>query len=153
MATMAFRDAVLATDGLNDAYHPGLQALRSVDRQRITCARPRDLTGSVNLDAALSDALPNDPRWDYGVGVSKRQHSESVVWIEVHPASSRHIQAVLRKFSWLRQWLAGSAPLLNRMPAKFVWVASGRVAIPANTPQRRRLSASGIHFAGRHYEL
>lgn len=150
---MSFRDAVLATDALNGAYHPGLRALRSVDRERITCARPHDLTGSVNLDAALADVLPNSPRWDYGVGVSKRQRSESVVWIEVHPASSRHVQDVLRKLSWLKQWLAGSAPLLNQMPAKFVWVASGRVALPANTPQRRRLSASGIHFAGRRFEL
>jgi hypothetical protein len=150
---MGFKQAVLATEALSDAYRPGLQALRNVDHAKIQCADPRSLTGSVNLDEALSQSHPNDPRWDYGIGLRKRGRSEHVIWIEVHPASSRHVQEVLSKLSWLRQWLVSSAPLLSRIPAAYVWLASGKVALSRGSPQRRRLAAAGIHFAGRRYGL
>ena len=148
---MGFQEAVVATEGLTNAYQRGLQALRRADRDRIRSSRPRNLTGSVNLDEALSETRPNDPRWDYGIGVRKARHSEVVVWIEVHPASSHHIQDVLDKLAWLKQWFVASAPRLNRMPKKYVWVASGSVHLPRH--QRRRLAAQGIHFAGRQYKV
>lgn len=150
---MKFQHAVVGTEGLRDAYRPGLRALRRLDRGRIRCASPRNLTGSVNLDEALSQSHPNDPRWDYGIGTRKPQHSEIAVWIEVHPASSHHIQGVLAKLAWLKRWLVSSAPRLNRMPKKYVWVASGSVRLPRHSQQRRRLAAQGIHFAGRQYKV
>lgn len=110
------------------------------------------MCGSVNLDEALSGSHSQERRWDYGIGIPGSP-GESVVWIEVHPASSRHVRDVLDKLSWLKGWLDSSAPRLRELPAKYVWVASGKVAIPRNSPQRRRLSARGLHFAGRRYEL
>ena len=150
---MTFRDAVTGTNGLTHAYRDGLQALKATDRPRIRCADPRKLTGSVDLDHALSDSHPNDPRWDYGIGVRNRRRSEVVIWVEVHPASSRHIQNVLDKLSWLRRWLASSAPLLDQLPRRFVWVASGKVALPRDSQQRRRLAAEGISLIGQRLSL
>ncbi len=151
---MHFRNAVEKTEGLADAYRPGLQALKNVDRSRIECRNTRNLTGSVDLDKALLDSHPNDPRWDYGVGIRKSASADCVMWIEVHPASSSHIQDVLDKLAWLKSWLASSAPLLEKLPAenggarKYVWVASGSVHLPPNSPQRKKLAAKGLHLAG-----
>jgi len=145
---MRFKRAVENTQGLEQAYRPGLQALQRGDRSRILCRDSHMVTGSVNLDCALATILPDDPRWDYGVGVIARTPSETVVWIEVHPASSHHVDEVLRKLIWLKNWLRTDAPQLGAMPREFVWIASGQVAMQANSPQRRRLAAKGLRFAG-----
>jgi hypothetical protein len=150
---MRFRTAVEATEGLGAAYRPGLQALRNSDRDKIRCTNTWRLAGSVDLDRALSSSRPNDPRWDYGIAVSRSRDSDTVTWAEVHPASSTHLQAVLNKFAWLQQWLTASAPLLRKISVEYVWVASGRVHIPNNSPHRKRLSAEGIRFVGRLLQL
>ncbi len=150
---MRFKDAVEKTDDLAEAYESGLQALKSIDRRRIQCQNPRDLTGSVDLDGALRDSHPNDPRWDYGIGVRETRGSDRVIWIEVHPASSSHIQDVLSKFRWLRQWLTSSASWLNRLSAEYVWIASGSVRLPKNSPQRKKLAAQGIRFEGNRLQV
>jgi hypothetical protein len=146
---MRFREAVEQTEGLAEAYRRGLGALQKIDRGRIQCRNTRNLAGSVNLDEALADSHPNDPRWDYGIGIRNNRGSDRVTWVEVHPASSSHVQDVLDKFAWLRRWLASSAPLLNGILAEYVWVASGSVHIPPDSPQRRRLALQGIRFAGK----
>ena len=150
---MSFRDAVVATQGLANAFRAGLQALRRTDRGRINCTSPRNLTGSVDLDGALSHSHAHDPRWDYGIGLREGRRREVVIWVEVHSASSSHIEEVLNKLSWLKRWLRSSAPLLNQMPKEYVWVASGRVALSASSRQRRQLASRGIRFAGKRLEL
>jgi hypothetical protein len=150
---MSFQSAVARTEALRGAYRDGLQALKRVDREKIRCANSRDLTGSVNLDEALADSHPNDPRWDYGIGVRKARGAGHVVWVEVHPATSHGAAEVCEKHSWLMKWLESSAPLLSAMTGRCVWVASGKVAIPPHSPHRRRLAAQGIHFAGRTLDL
>lgn len=145
---MGFRDAVAATAELKDAYRSGLQAIRTRDRDRIHCGSPRRLSGSVDLDTALRDSHPSDPRWDYGIGLRIGGKAERVSWVEIHPASSEHVQEVLEKLAWLRAWLRASAPRLNEMAQEYVWVASGRVRLPPNAPKRRRLAAQGLRFAG-----
>jgi hypothetical protein len=137
---MRFKQAVENTRGLEQAYRRGLQAIQSRDTGRIPCHESRMVTGSVNLDDALAAVLPNDPRWDYGVGVTAQTTSETIVWIEIHPASSHHVDEVLHKLDWLKDWLRTRAPQLDVMPREFVWVASGQVALQANSPQRRKLA-------------
>jgi hypothetical protein len=150
---MLFRDAVEATADVAQAYLPGLQALERVDRARIHCARPRLLAGSVNLDKALSASCPRDERWDYGIGIRKTRASDGAIWVEVHPASSRHIQEVLEKFRWLKQWLASAAMRLEQITDGYVWVASGSVALQPSSPQRRIIAAHGIRFVGERLHL
>jgi len=150
---MDFRDAVTRTQGLEGAYRAGLQALRRADRARIDCTRPDSLTGSFDLDSALALSHPDAARWDYGIGVRNGRGRETVTWMEVHPATSRGAEEVCRKHRWLTQWLEASAPLLRKLPREFVWVASGNVHIPLNSPHRRRLASQGVRFAGRTLHL
>jgi hypothetical protein len=144
--TSAFNRAIQATPRLAGAYRPGLRALRTVDRERVSCRDGRRLTGSINLEEAVRASHPSAKRWDYGIGIKAK--TNHVVWVEVHPASSKHIQDVIGKLSWLREWLKTEAPALRRLPPIFVWVASGRVAIPPTSAQRRTVAKAGIHFAG-----
>lgn len=150
---MIFRDAVEQTDSIADCYRPGLQALREADRNRIECSETRRLAGSVDLDAALRPSHPNDPVWDYGIGWNENADADSVIWLEVHPANAGHVDEVLSKLEWLRTWLSETAPLCRRMPGMFVWVASGAVALPQNSPQRKKIAARGLHFAGQRLKL
>jgi hypothetical protein len=147
----AFERAVLKTQCLAGAYRNGLQAVRTGDCQRITCQDGRLLTGSVDVDQALLASHANDNRWDYGIGVKNK--SEHVAWVEIHPASSSHIQEMIDKLEWLRHWLRSEAPLLRQLTPYFVWVASGKVALTPNSPQRRRVAQAGIHFAGERIEV
>ena len=143
---ITFRNAVTQTPALQNAYQKGLHGLERADRKRIDPENPDDITGSLNLDATLMSTYPNEHRWDYGVGVRKRGRSEYVVWVEVHSAATAHgADEVCRKHRWLKQWLTASAPLLKRMTDQYVWIASGKVAIPKNCPQRRRLASQGIY--------
>ena len=151
---MKFEQAVRECQEIAFAFQPGLQALRPMDRSHIFCGKPRRLSGSIDLDFALSFDLPNATRWDYGIGVRCRQADDNVIWIEVHPASSTgEIKIVLAKLKWLKDWLAENAPELLSISGHYVWIATGTVAFPANSPQRRQLAAAGIQFVGSRYEI
>lgn len=143
---MDFETAVRRTPHLGDCFRPGLQALRATDRSRVRAARPRRVRGIVDLDAALSAELPDEPRWDYGIGLPEGQNSDRAVWVEVHPASSHHVDEVISKHRWLRSWLNSEAPELERISRHYVWLASGAVALTAGSLQRKRVAQAGILF-------
>jgi hypothetical protein len=126
-----FAHAVLRTACLAGALRDGLQAVRAKDRQRITCRDGRLLTGSVDVDQTMEPSHPDANRWDYGIGVTN--DTERIVWVEIHPASSLHVEEVIAKLRWLRGWLKSEAPLLHKFAAEFVWVASGKVALIPNS--------------------
>ena len=151
---MTFREAVeAAPHPVNGAYHPGKRALENRHRNLVTCAEPRRLTGSIDLDSALRQepAHAQAPRWDYGLGYRATNGPERAVWIEVHSATTKEVSAVLRKLQWLRDWLNGNAEQLCQMTnltcsnIRFVWIASSGVKIPPNSPQARRLNQSAIN--------
>jgi len=150
---MGFKRAVENTPSIAEAYRPGLQAMEKEHRDHVAPPDTRLLTGSINLDRALATAMPNAPRWDYGVGLKTRTQSEKAIWIEVHPASSNHIDGILAKLGWLKGWLRTDAPRLKAMPAEFVWIASGRVSLPPHSPQRRKIAGQGLRFGGERYTL
>jgi hypothetical protein len=145
---------VKENEAVKDSFQPGLKALESVDRKSISSKEPRYLRGSINLDKALKKTHPNDPRWDYGIAVrTDQEEDDRVVWVEVHPASSNHVDEVIRKHQWLKCWLSKSAPLLQEFETEFVWVSSGKVTLPGGSPQRRRVALCGIRFAGERLEI
>ena len=153
---MRFKAAVEATDSIAAAYRAGLQAVPGVDRARMTVNDTARLGGSVNLDAALSGAQPNAPRWDYGVGWKMSNARDNVIWIEVHPASTSNVKEMVAKVDWLRLWLRDDAPDLDRLTRRkpaFVWIASGAVHIPKNSPQFRRLAGAGIRYPCKHLTI
>jgi hypothetical protein len=143
---MSFQKAVKATPAIAHHYKRGLQALPREHRSSVRTSDPRRLDGSVDLDEALRAAKPNDPRWDYGVGLKARGRSAQAFWIEPHPASSLHVNPVLGKLRWLREWLKHDAPALYQLKARYIWLATGRVALPTNSPQRRAIAAEGLEL-------
>lgn len=77
---LTFRDAVASTpEPVASAWQPGLQALGS-DSERVRCSNTRQLTGSIALDTVLQEQYPNEPRWDYGIGV-RRSEREVALWM------------------------------------------------------------------------
>lgn len=151
---MKFREAVSNTPALKDAYCPGLQALKRGDAVHITCPQPRNLAGSVDVDSALGEIYPNEPRWDYAIGIKYNMTSDRVIWIEVHPASSTgEVNTVIAKLNWLKCWANDAAPDLLSLTREYVWVATGSVAFSQGSPQRKRLASEGIRFAGSQYAI
>lgn len=143
---MTFQDAVRRTPSIREHYRAGLGALKERDRKRVYCPKSRHLSGSVDLDVALREVFPRHARWDYAIGVSVKGRAHQVTWLEVHPASSLHVDEVLDKLRWLREWMRADAQVLSRLQARFVWLASGSVAFASNSPQRRKIAQQGLLF-------
>lgn len=131
----------------------GLKAIKREHRAAIKPKATRRLTGSVDMDAALSTALPHDHRWDYGVGLLlPDKKTEIAIWIEVHPATTGEVDRILSKLNWLKarlkQYVAlgkltDKAKENNVQPYYWLPTDSG-VHIHAHMPQARKLAARGI---------
>ena len=155
---MSFEEAVRAAPApVEGAYRSGKRALAGTYRSRVTCSEPRRLTGSIDLDSALSGepGYANAPRWDYGIGYKPRRSPERAIWVEVHPASTSNVGEVISKLNWLRTWLRENTPQLASLtiadgPIRpFVWMATAAVHIPRNSPQARRLNTAGLDMPRR----
>ena len=147
-----FDDAVRQTPDVDGALRAGIQALSPSHRRQVRVKNARRLRGSIDVDKALSGSMPNAPRWDYGIGLSGSR-DDRAVWVEFHPASSSHVDDILKKHAWLRGWLRDRAPLLSHLPREFKWVATGGVALRPGSPQRHRAAAAGIRFCGSHLAI
>lgn len=150
---MTFKESVRATKQLTNAYRRGLQALRESDRNRLSCATPRRLRGSIDLDSHLAATQLQATRWDYGIGLRHDDTKDRVIWLEVHPASSGHVSEILDKLRWLRDWLRDSAPRLNALPREFVWVSSGPVHLQQGSRQARILASNGMRHPVSHLRI
>ena len=139
---MTFRDAIDACPELKGQGRAGTKALGS-NAKHVRVTAP---TGSLDIDEALRPHLPQDHRYDYGIGLPARgrRKDERVVWVEVHSAYTSEVSRVLKKQDALARWLRTHAPDLNRMTTRYVWVPSGRVRIPKRTPQYRQLAKSRV---------
>ena len=150
---MRFKNAVSAAPKpISQSYRPGKTALKSAHRPLVDCHDTQRLTGSVDLDSALAkqSAHSDKSRWDYGLGYRPPQGSECAVWIEVHPAHTSEVKAVVGKVKWLRNWLKNEAGRLKILTGaapnvpSYVWIATAGVHITRNSPQARNLSANGL---------
>lgn len=147
---MSFKADMVGALG-NGAFRKGLGALKPVDAGHVSCAHPRELAGSADVDAALAATLPNVHRWDYVVGKTVGKVI-TAHWIEVHPASStKNITEVERKLAWLSGWLNGNP--LGRYRRDVVWVASGKSTYNTRSPAIKALAAQGCRFVGGHLTL
>jgi len=150
---MSFRLAVESTPVFREHFREGLQAVLARDRGRLRCSRPRRLRGSVNIEEALSSGQPDEPRWDYAIGIESLDN-DTAIWLEVHPASStRHVGEVLRKLGWLTTWVQRDAPALWQLPRRFVWLATGRVAFRSGSPHTYRVAQKGLLFRAGQLDL
>jgi hypothetical protein len=142
----AFQKAVSDTPDLGKhAYHAGFKALTAAHRKRIQQGEARIL-GSINLDGALCQRYPNEPRWDYGIGIQKGS-KPFAIWVEVHPASTSNVSEVLSKLRWLKEWLSSRATQLHALtpPQRaYHWIATDGVHITPNSPEARQLAQAGL---------
>lgn len=146
---MSFKTIVKTIPHLANSYCDGLQALRSSDGARVICRQTRRLRGSVNLDEALKQVCPNDPRWDYGIGWKANSGNEETIWIEFHDANSSHVNAVIQKANWLKDWLGSRAPALwtmTRTDGGLVWISTDGVSLQRNSRQAKQLAYAGVSF-------
>lgn len=147
---MSFKTDVTQVLGA-DAFRKGLGALRQTDAAHVSAQRPRDITGSAEVDASLAAALPNAARWDYVVGRTQGNVHQTH-WIEVHPASAgKNVHEVEKKLAWLMAWLRANP--LAMYPRDVVWIASGKSAFNARSPGIKALAAKGCRFVGGHLHL
>lgn len=149
-----FEANVRACAALSEHYQVGLQALRQADRRHIQVSKPRQLTGSVDVDSALALTLPNDPRWDYAIGHRvPGDGRETVHWIEVHPASDAEVNAIEAKLDWLVNWVIRHAAALSAMRRRYVWVSSGNTHLTHTAPSLKRLAQRGLKHVGSRYTI
>lgn len=143
---MTFKEAVSTVRGLRDSCLEGLGAIENSHTGLIRCGDPRQLRGSLNLDWELRTYYPNAARWDYGVAASAQTGGERIFWIEVHPASSGHVDQILSKHRWLMEWLANDGRALRDCSSRheFHWVGTGRAFPPGTGPGMRRVAQAGI---------
>jgi hypothetical protein len=148
---MSFASDCDAIPELIGASRPGLQALNPQDRVHVSKKLSTILTTGIDLDAALKVSQPKQARWDYGVA-ERRDGKEIVHWIELHPAQGGHcISQMQGKVAWLSAWLRGKP--LAAYPRVVVWVAAGKSAFNARSPELRSLAQAGLRFAGGHYSI
>ena len=145
-STNPFQQAVSDTPDLGgDAYCPGLRALTDEHRERVEPGEVKIL-GSVNIEETLHRRYPNEPHWDYAIGVQKG-NMPYAVWLEVHPASTSNVSEVLSKLRWLKEWLSSQATQLHALtpPQRaYHWIATNGVHVVPNSPQARQLAQAGL---------
>ncbi len=158
------RRSAFATSAISAGLQPqsGKSAVPQTYRPMIEAATGIKLTESVDIDAAFAVAEPNDPRWDYGVGVEAGQQ-ERAYWVEPHPASSTsEVDRMLKKVAWLQNKLkqssfAGLDKLTKATRATgqtaFIWTYSGDNRIPRDSQLARRLQREGLTMPCRKIEL
>jgi len=156
---MTFKKAVESAEPpLNTACQPGLQALSRKHAAKIQCTRDAGatITGSIDIDSALKSAQfhASANRWDYGVGYKQTRSSESAIWVEVHGAVSDEVGTLVRKVTWLKNYLKQYAPELWQLTTnspdnlRFVWLGTKSVHLSKNSPDYRRMAQAGITLAG-----
>ena len=146
---MNFKQAIEVTPGLENAYMPGLRALRSADRPHIDPAVPRCLTGSVDIDSALQRIEPHANRWDFAIAYKHANRTaEYVYWVELHTASDSEVKVVIKKALWLQTWLKMEGKPLSKFECEIVWVSSGATTFTLSAPQKKQMAQAGLRHRG-----
>jgi hypothetical protein len=145
---MKFRTAVECTDGIAAYLKNGLNALSNAHQNSIIAPKPKRITGSVNIDAALQSAYPHGNRWDYAIGYYISNQDDKAFFVEFHKATVDEVSRVLLKKQWLESWMRGKR-LDNLQPKRFVWVSAGGIKIPKNSYHRRNINKHGLQLVRR----
>ena len=102
----------------------------------------------MDIDSAVKDLYPEENRWDYAIG-----YDDKVCFVEVHPASTREVETMLKKLSWLKQWLKNKAPKLSSMEKTqepYIWLSTKSTHILPNSRYSKKLSKFGIKITSNH---
>lgn len=131
--------------------------MKGKDRGLVVCEGGSNISCSVDIDAHFSTAEASSPRWDYGLGVVSG--AEYAVWIEVHPANStKEVDAVIRKFAWLKEKLGRedfrrlrelTSLADGRKTKAFQWIVTGRCSFRAGSKEEKKLATHGLSLPQR----
>jgi hypothetical protein len=143
--TTPVRGALLPTSTLLPQVRDGLGAVNQADHGCIDVALQTEFADSLDLDAALESAHPQEPRWDYLLG---HRPSALVIALEPHSARRGEVSTVIAKRKAAREQLRPHLKPSARIAGWF-WVASGRLHFADTETVRRRLDQNGITFVGR----
>ena len=145
---MKFSVAVQDTPELARHLHSDLDALDRAHLSRIVVSPQKRLCGSVNIDDALRQSLPNAHRWDYAIGYRVTNKVDRTFYAEFHRAEPGEVPNVSRKKDWLDEWIKGNA--MARLEDRvFAWVSAGPIRFPPNSPVRRVISSRGLRLVRR----
>lgn len=133
-----------AKSSLLNHVRDGLAALHKSHKPYVAAGLRESFADSLDLDAALAAAYPNDHRWDYLLGHAA---SGQVIGLEPHSAKTDQVSVVIRKRQAARQQLA-SHLRAGKGIAGWCWVASGETQFLALDKVRLQLAQNGILFIG-----
>jgi hypothetical protein len=146
---VTFKEAVETTHHLENAWKPGLQALRAEDRPHIEPEDTRRLTGSADIDTALVKICSHANRWDFGIGYQHTDRKDEMIyWTELHTASDSQVKVVIAKVQWLLAWLKGQGKCPATFERDIVWVSSGATTFTLTSPQKKAMAAAGLRHVG-----
>jgi hypothetical protein len=140
---MKFNAAVIGTPELSLHLQIQLNALSKAHQNSIIVNNLKKITGSLNIDVALQSSNPHDNRWDYAIGYLINSNEDKGFFVEFHKAIVDEVNIVIKKKQWLVTWMRGKQ-IDNLLQKVFVWVSSGGINIPENSPQRRIINMNGI---------
>lgn len=139
MNTSRLKEAVDETPDVTGNHKKGLMALKGSDSELIIVPDTRKIGGSLDIDSTTKRLYPNAARWDYAV-----EYDGEVFFIEVHPASTTEIKAMIKKYDWLKNWLKTKAPRIDALKAKskhpYHWVHTGSSKILKSSRHYKELT-------------
>jgi len=141
---------ILERKGYSEDYKTGLKGIKNEHHKMVKVKDNHAIDGSMDIDNACKKSNPNDPLWDYLICV-KKDHSENLAMIEIHGATGKEVESLIRKKKWVVQWLEKTD--LIKFPKAFIWVASGKCAITANSRYPKILAKNGISMPMRETKL
>jgi len=136
-----FREAIESTKEIRSFYREGLKALGS-SASKIHVSNPKQIDGSIDIDAASIKKYPHDNRWDYAIGYSNR-----VFYVEIHPAYTAEVVKMIAKLQWLKKWLKQNAIKLGQIEKgtpPYSWIQSGKGGILPGSRQAKMAAIYGL---------
>lgn len=133
--------AQLGAHALAAHLHAGKGAIEGRHREQFI-ERGGRITGSLNFDDAMRLDAPNDPRWDYILGIA-RSDERSVEAVEVHRATAGEVDVdtVIAKTIWSQRKLENAGVRVRL----WHWLATSACpSFPSTSSAARRLASAGI---------
>lgn len=144
-AKCAFQIAVENTPDVKCGFCVGLKAVKNSDRNKVDATDPRKIQGSLDIDGQVKEIYPDKNRWDYALS-----YDDKIYFFEVHPASTSDVDTVIKKLTWLKEWLKNKAPQINKLQKgnqPYTWVPTDGYAILSSGSYAKKLAVKGIKVA------
>lgn len=145
-----FREAIESTEEICSSYREGLRAL-GPNASKVFVSNPKQIDGSIDIDASSSKMYPHANRWDYAIGYSKK-----VFYVEIHPAYTAEVTKMIAKLQWLKKWLKQKAPKLERIEKgspPYSWIQSGKGGILPGSRQAKMAAAYGLPVKTTYFKI